>query len=371
MQFEVFIPAPEEDGFDVTLCVDAKNWMLALRAGLQRTYNEDNPVRNVFCDIKDDDVIHVTDLASRRVFKIRRQAVCAPVVADSHAQSTHTAAVVQGPNELSVNAPNPGRFRHPKEFPAVGALAGAVRKSLSNPTVGVVPRLKSGQPLGITASSGKFRPISEREVEAVRVDTGAPKILRESVSPTSQQIQALRIGRNVDAEEAWLGEAALEDVFAELSELFEGGRSLEEVVGFALDLAMRHVPAESGSILFADETGSYLYFASACGPKASELMEREFTIPIDRGIVGFCTRAGVSLAVSDATRDPRFFEQISLELGYTVRAVLCAPIQWEGRVFGALELINRDPDRAFLTPEINLVAYIAGQTGRFITDLLD
>ena len=71
MDYEVFIPSLVANGFDVTLVVEAENWMKALRQGLARTTKEDTPVRNVLCDIQDDNVIHVTDLDTRRVFKIR------------------------------------------------------------------------------------------------------------------------------------------------------------------------------------------------------------------------------------------------------------------------------------------------------------
>jgi len=71
MFYEVFIPSTESEGFDVTMTVEADNWMQALKAGLARTGEGEDAIRNVMCDIKDDNSIHVTDATSRRVFVLK------------------------------------------------------------------------------------------------------------------------------------------------------------------------------------------------------------------------------------------------------------------------------------------------------------
>src|SRR5690554_4529425 len=68
MLYEVFIPSAEADGFDESITVDAENWMAALKSGLERTGEGGDIVRNLMCDIKDDNSIHVTDATTRRVF---------------------------------------------------------------------------------------------------------------------------------------------------------------------------------------------------------------------------------------------------------------------------------------------------------------
>ena len=61
---------------------------------------------------------------------------------------------------------------------------------------------------------------------------------------------------------------SLEDVFLEIQSIHEKPMTMEEVVGFVMNLAMEKIPAESGAILFADVNGRELYFATARGPKA-------------------------------------------------------------------------------------------------------
>src|SRR3954471_10389577 len=70
-KFEVFIPAAEAGGFDMTLKVNAPNWMAALKAGLQRLGEQGATIQNVLVDIQDDNSIHVTEPKDGRVFRIR------------------------------------------------------------------------------------------------------------------------------------------------------------------------------------------------------------------------------------------------------------------------------------------------------------
>ena len=94
MQFEVFIPAPQRDGLDVTLNVDAENWMDALKVGLERCGEPSDFVRNVMCDIQFDGAIHVTDIRSRRVFKLREHDDPIPDVAPLRSDDGGAATMV-------------------------------------------------------------------------------------------------------------------------------------------------------------------------------------------------------------------------------------------------------------------------------------
>ena len=133
---------------------------------------------------------------------------------------------------------------------------------------------------------------------------------------------------------------------------------------------MKHIKAESGSVMFADEAGRFLYFAAARGPKAAEILSTDFQVPIKAGIVGFCTRTGVSLAIADAPRDPRFFKDVSEAVGYQAQSLVAAPIQCEGQSFGVIELLNHRERTSFNGAETNILTYIGTQVGRFIHNLI-
>lgn len=383
MQFEVFIPSDDPDGFDVTIRVESQNWMQALKSGLQETYGGAQPVRNVMCDIKEDGVVRVTDLESHRVFRIR------PL---SEEEATETAltdtstAVEAGVAEGAGHEPSrkstpsadvtaPGR---PKLLvPAQEDPLDQTRPESRSTSSSGVPVMKSGSPLGLMAETGLFMKIGAYELsdDASMTATKQAQMLEEKLEATASKQKALRLAGDLDdqdddEEEEHIGDSAIEDVFLEINDLYEGERTLESAVSFCLDLALRHVQAESGSVFFADETGSRLYFAAARGPKAEQLLRLNFTIPVDVGIVGFCTREALTVSLSNVTEDSRFFSRVSDTLQYASKAILCAPIQCEGQSFGAIELINHKKRSAFNEDESSVLTYIANQAGRFIVNLL-
>jgi GAF domain-containing protein len=165
------------------------------------------------------------------------------------------------------------------------------------------------------------------------------------------------------------GEAGVEDVlaevFEEMQELFFL-TDLQTAVDFVMDLALRKVPAEAGAILFADASARDLYFMTARGAKANEVLP--FRVPMGQGIVGFACVEGMALAVSDVKRDKRFFREIAEKVRFDTRSILCAPIAIDGRSGGAIELINKTGTDHFTPGDVNVVSYMADQLGRWLKD---
>jgi signal transduction protein with GAF and PtsI domain len=204
--------------------------------------------------------------------------------------------------------------------------------------------------------------IGSSTYEDLRRNEVKPKIVTEERKKSARR-PAVQIGRD----ESRVSDSVLEDVFLEIQEIHEREMEMEDVVNFVMDMAMDKVLSESGAILFADVTGLELYFATARGPKANEVMD--FRVPMGKGIVGFCAREGVSLAISEAERDPRFYRKISQALGYATQSLCCAPIQFEGRVYGAIELMNKR-DSQFSGAEVSVLTYMGRQLAKYVHDLI-
>lgn len=114
-----------------------------------------------------------------------------------------------------------------------------------------------------------------------------------------------------------------------------------ESLGVLLDLAIERTRCEAGSVLLA-RPGGELEFAVVRGPRAEEIVRLGLIVPAGRGIVGFCVREDVAVAIPDAARDPRFHRAVSQAIGYETRSIVCAPIPGAGRALGALEVLNKD-----------------------------
>jgi hypothetical protein len=262
-RFEILVPKSARLTQDFKMQVEAGSWVEALKLGRLKIGEAAYITENVFCDVKEDGSLHVTDAGNGQVFRIWE--------------------IVEG-----------------AQVPAT--------------------------------------------ISSASLPAGA------------------RIGRAID----FTSEATadlLEETFEFTQQVHDQG-SRQEALYFMLDLAMGKVGTEAGSVLTADITKHDLRFEAARGPKAAEVMK--FVLKMGQGLVGFCVAEAVGLAVSDVSRDKRFFAAISEKIGYPTRSILCVPMQVEGQVLGALELINKTGNDFFSERDLNVANFIAHQLGEYL-----
>ncbi|MDY0000193.1 MAG: GAF domain-containing protein, partial [Polyangia bacterium] len=130
-------------------------------------------------------------------------------------------------------------------------------------------------------------------------------------------------------------------------------------LAFCLDTALGLIPSQAGAILLYDPAPRELYLAAARGPgDASPIGHR---LPVHEGLAGFCAMEGLPLALSYMDQDQRLQSALSGPYGLSVHSILGAPIQFEGRFWGVIELVNRLPEGPYLAEEVNALAYIGRQ----------
>ncbi len=353
--FEVFIPTADPNGFDITARIRADSWINALRNGLSRL-GDTADVQHIHCDITEEGIV-VTEPRSGRVFRIREVPEGAPA---APAMPQVAAPVAQPPPPPPDAVPAPrlvAEAPRPKVRPA---LAARIDAALADEEAAITPTMAARQPV--------MPPPPPRDVEAPRFANSAAEEKVTRARPAAKSAAAPLVGRPK------YQPGGLEETIAEL---FDSTQRIflladaKQVADLTLELAMRKVACESGAVLVADINKNDLYFLAARGPKAREVMS--FRVPMGQGIAGFCAQEGVTLAVSDVQRDPRFYAFVSQSLGYETRSILCAPAQRDGRVYGAIELINKHAGSSFSQAEVEVVNYLArvfadylestGQTG--------
>src|SRR5262249_6191090 len=88
--------------------------------------------------------------------------------------------------------------------------------------------------------------------------------------------------------------------------------------------------------------------------------------PVSRSIVAEALRHGEPLLVEDASRDLRFAKKRSvLDMG--LRSVLCAPLQVDGQLAGALYLESRSTRRLFGPGDLELFGRVLGLASRVLS----
>lgn len=222
---------------------------------------------------------------------------------------------------------------------------------VTDPDSGRVFRIQELAQPQVTTAPAPRRPSSQ--VDRVEV-------AREPTSPPRKPIG--RITQTVRTEDV------LADLFLAVAEL---GSITDRTKGLGdlLDLAMRSIGCEAGSVFTTDLGAADLTFAVARGPSADKLLALGLKVPMGVGIVGFCALENVCLAVSDAQKDPRFHRAVSQAVGYETRSLLCAPVAYQGKVLGALEVLNKRDGKPFGQEDLAILSYLAAQAATFLERL--
>lgn len=379
MLFEVFIPSTDPNGFNITARIRAESWIQALQNGLSRL-GDTADVKSIMCDFTEAG-IDVTEPRSGRVFRIREleetappptspapvpTAPSVPVSAPVSSSAPGTVPRVTEPSPplrppagvpIAVPAPATSLMEPPAATPAPLTAPQASRPSAPSSNTasraGTTPLARIwSTPTGAHALAG-MPPVAERFA-----DSGQEESVVQH--PATAGVP-MRIGRPTQ------GGGAVEEMLESLFERSQGvydQPDLRMAAGYILDLAIQAVPSESGAVFMADINDNDLFFAAARGPKADAVMG--FRVPMGKGIVGFCSREGVSLAVSDVQRHPQFYAKISQALGYETKAILCSPAQDGGRVYGALQLINKSNGTSYTDHEVNILNFLAHEFADYL-----
>jgi len=125
----------------------------------------------------------------------------------------------------------------------------------------------------------------------------------------------------------------------EISTLINSTFDINEVLNRIMDSANRVVKAEASSLLLIDETNNTLFFQVALGDKGDEV--KKYTLKIGEGIAGWVAKYSKPLLVSDAHNDKRFFKDISKQINFKTKSILCVPLRLKDKTIGVLELINK------------------------------
>jgi hypothetical protein len=437
MRFEVFLPAEDDSSLDVTLKIEAPNWMAALKGGLSTLGSAAAEVRNVVCDIQADKTILITDPATRRVFRIREienvpmdetlpdgmsfrpdstipdNVLKAQAVAERVARSrapveegktlvdmTAEAAAVRAAvlderkareevarkvHEELARAAEEEALRAKREAERKAAEEEAARKAAEEAAARKAAEEAAARKAAEDAAARKKAEAAARAqtkeraaearrklgseqrkaTEAQRAEKGRAPSDVKILSQVRSSPRLPSVAGHKPSSFAETGDDLLAAVFEEMMELQLANLDIPGAAEFALNLAVRHIDAESGAVLLADINSGELSFAAAHGPKATEV--KKFRIQMGQGIAGLSAREGLAVLVANAPQDPRFFKEISEQLGYETRSILCAPMLHEGRSFGCLELINRRGRSDFGADDLGALSYIAAQLAEYLS----
>lgn len=153
-------------------------------------------------------------------------------------------------------------------------------------------------------------------------------------------------------------------IFDAMHPLLMHPETIEKNLEVVMDALVDKIQVEAGSILLIDFVAKEFFFACARGPVAEDILKIRF--PSDKGLAGAAAQGPQTLSLSDVSSDPRFYREITDQLGFEVRSLLAVPITWKGTAIGVIELINHLDSNDFIGYEVATVEKVAALTATLI-----
>ncbi len=147
--------------------------------------------------------------------------------------------------------------------------------------------------------------------------------------------------------------------FYQIGQNLASNLNLRQVLRETIELTVVVLDAEAATLFLLDEERQELVFAIPTGEKGDVL--REYRIPVGQGIAGWVVQTGQSVIVNDVQQDPRFLRDVDSTTGFTTRNVLCVPLQYRGRIIGALETLNKRSPTGFTEEDRQWLEMLATQ----------
>jgi signal transduction histidine kinase len=134
---------------------------------------------------------------------------------------------------------------------------------------------------------------------------------------------------------------------------------LEALLSEVLSAAVAVVGAAAGSLLLLDDEGGELEFAVVIGGAGASLLGHR--MPAEAGVAGWVVTHGEPLVVNDPAADPRFYPEVSAQVGFPTVSLACVPMAARGKTVGVLEVLNKENGQRFGEDDVSLLMAVASQ----------
>lgn len=119
--------------------------------------------------------------------------------------------------------------------------------------------------------------------------------------------------------------------------------------------------AANWSLMRLDPVTEELFFVIVKGIDSRAV--ENIRISPGEGIAGLVVKTGESVFVPDTSIDRHFTGRVDLISGFTTKSVIAVPIKYHGKIYGVIELINRNTGGIFCDFEHMILKSIADYSG--------
>lgn len=158
-----------------------------------------------------------------------------------------------------------------------------------------------------------------------------------------------------------------ESQVARLEKMLEVSRKLHATMELAallelvVETALEIIEAEAAAVLLLNHKSGELWLEAATGAwgkRATPTM-----VPLEGSIAGWIIRSGEFLVVDSFPEDGHRFSEIDKLPPFAAHSILGAPLKFNEKIIGVLEVFNKRVEGSFTSDDIHLLNTLAGQAG--------
>lgn len=155
--------------------------------------------------------------------------------------------------------------------------------------------------------------------------------------------------------------AAIVDTLFQASMTISSNLNLKSLLHKVMSLSEEILKSQVTAVMLLDPERKELYWEVSRGEK-SEFFQEKVTLPLGTGIGGYVAQTGESLIINDVHQDPRWDPSYDKQSGFDTHSMICAPIKYQGRILGVIEIINKSTGE-FTSRDLRILEILAAQTG--------
>jgi signal transduction histidine kinase len=159
------------------------------------------------------------------------------------------------------------------------------------------------------------------------------------------------------------------DLLYQLEQEISSSDDLDQLLDSIIVRTSERLRSAAGSVLLADKDSGRLFFRAVEGPKKDDL--KRTIIEPGEGVVGWVAKHAEPLIVNHPHSDPRHGRHLADKLSYPAMALLAVPLVWDGKVIGAIEVLNPSPRTTgaigYDDEDMKLLTLIAAQAARAVS----
>lgn len=147
----------------------------------------------------------------------------------------------------------------------------------------------------------------------------------------------------------------------EISRKLHSTLELAVLLQLVAKTAVEMIEVEAVAVLLLNQKSGELWLESARGAWDDGVMQT--LVPLEGSIAGWIIRSGEFLVVDNLPEDGHHFSEIDKLPPFGVHSILGAPLKFNEKIIGVLEVFNKRSGGSFTGDDIHLLNVLAGQAG--------